>query len=197
MSDTLLSFVGAMNGIPDNTSRLVAPQNAREAWLSLVPDRAGAYANPAAGPWTVPIAAVDTWTDIPLAIAADMIQSPAVLFWRMDANGQVGYDYAADWPDAVVPAGYTRSVALTAVIGLDPNGDTWEFAFAIDGVVQEPTELIETAGQTDAVTVTLVAGQGIDVSLAPRVSVQVKNNSNAGDLALLSFAYRANGGVLA
>lgn len=197
MADTLLSFQAAMNGIPDNTSALISPQDAREAWISLLEDRGAAFADAAAGPWTVPIPAVDTWVDIPLAIVADMVGSPANLFWRMDANGHLGYNYAADWPTVAVPPGYTRAGALLAVIGLDPNGDTWEFAFTIGGVIQEPTEVVDTATATDAVTVTLIAGQGIDVSVAPPVSVSVRNLSNAGDLDLLSFSYRVTGGVLA
>ena len=197
MADTLLGFVGAMNGIPDNTSKLVSPQNAREAWLSLSEDRGAAFADAAQGPWIVPIPAVDVWVDIPQAIVAAMVGSPASLFWRMDGNGHLGYDYTADWPDTIVPVGYTRSASLLGVIGFDPNGDTWELAFTIAGVIQEPTETIETAGQTDAVTTTLIAGQGIDVSVAPPVSISVRNRDSAADLSLLSFSYRVTGGVLA
>ena len=194
MADTLLNFTQAMSGVPDNTSQLVTPRNLRELQLSAITDRGAAYA--AVGPWTVPIPAADVWVDIPSAISADMTESPAVLFWRMDTNGHLFYNYAADWPTIDVPPGLIRAVILTAVIGLDPGGPTWEFAFTIDGVPQEPTELVETSGQTDAVTVTLIAGQGIEPGIAPPVSVSVKNNSNGGDLDLLSFGLNIRGGPL-
>ena len=198
MTDTLLSFVSAMNGIPDNTSKLISPQDARQAWLSLVADRGAAFADSAAGPWVIPNPGVDIWVDIPLTIAADMVGSPASLFWRMDINGHLGYDYVADWPTTIVPPGYTRAASLLAVVGFDPNGDTGEFAFAIDGVIQEPVEVVETGQANDAVTVTVIAGQGIDVSVAPRVSVQMRNTSGGTNpLDLLSFSYRVTGGVLA
>ena len=197
MPDTLKGFVQLMDGLPDNNSKLINPQNAREAILSSQTDRGAAFADAAAGPWTVTIPAQDVWVDIPLAVGVAMTQSPAVLFWRMDGNGQLFYDYTADWPTTIVPGGYTRSVAMTAVIGLDPNNNTYEFSFTIAGVTQEPVEVVETASTTDAVTVTLIAGQGIDVSVAPVVSVQVRNIENADDLSLLSFAYRVTGGVLA
>jgi len=195
MADTLLGFVDSMDGMPDNSSQLVSAQDVRQSLLSSQSDRGASFAS--GGPWTVPIVAIGTWVDIPVAVGVDMVQSPAVLFWRMDANGHLFYNYTADWSTTTVPAGLIRAVTLTAVIGLDPNGDTWEFAFTVAGVIQEPVEIVETAGQTDAVTLTLIAGQGIEPFVAPPVSVQVRNMDTASDLTLLSFAYNVRGGPLA
>jgi len=179
--------------IPDNTSRLISPDDQRSVAISLMADRGSCFSDPAAGPWVIPIPAVNTWVDIPLAIAADMVQAD-VLFWRMDANGQLFYDYLADWPTTVVPPGHTRQVTLLAVVDIDPNGDTWEFAWTIGGVVQEPVFTIETATATQAIVATILSGDPIDVSVAPPVSLQVQNIDNANDLALNLVSLRATGG---
>lgn len=197
MPDTLSTFTQAMALIPDNTSRLISPDDQRSVALSLMPDRGAAFADPGAGPYVVPIAVVDEWVDIPLAIAANMVQSPASLFWRMDANGHLGYDYAADWPTTVVPGGYTRSVRFTGVVDIDPDNNVWQFAMALDGIPQAPFYTIDAASTAAAMTFTVVAGQGIDVSLAPRVSMMVRNQSNITDLNLLLFSISVVGGALA
>jgi len=194
MADTLLNFTPAMDGLPDNTIQAIKPENVREAFLSTVTDRGAAFAS--GGPWTVPIPASDTWVDIPLNVLPDMVESPAVLFWRMNANGHLFYNSAADWPNVDGPSDLIRSVTLTAVIGIDPNGDTWEFAFTVDGVVQTPSVIVETANQTDAVTVTLIASQGISPFDAPVVSIQAKNNDDSTDLVLLSLSFNVRGGPL-
>jgi len=182
--------------VPDNTSRLISPDDTRSCWLSLTADRGACYGDPALGPWVIPIPAVNTWVDIPLAIAADMVQGDA-LFWRMNANGQLFYDYAADWPTTVVPPGYTRQVTLLGVVDLDPDGSTWEFAFTIGGVIQAPIFTIDTAASTAAIVATILSGDPIDVSIAPPVSLSVRNLTNANDLNLNLISLRATGGALA
>lgn len=196
MVDTLSTFTQAMALLPDNTSRLINPSAHRSALISLLDDRGAAFADPTQAPFTIPIPAVDTWVDIPLAISAAMVESPAVLFWRMDANGHLVYDYEADWPTITVPPGHIRAARLLAVIGLDPGTDIWEFAFTLGGAIQEPTWIIDTATATDAITVTLIAGQGVDVSLAPPVSVSVRNLNDASDLTMLAFNMSTTGGPL-
>ena len=198
MADTLVGMAEGLGLLPNNTTREIDAEDVRRVAVSYLPDRGQAFGDPALSPWVVPIPAVDTWVDIPTAIggSAAMVQGDA-LFWRMDANGQLGYDYAADWPTVAVPAGYTRQVTLLGVVNIDPNGDTWQFAFTIDGVIQEPVFTVETAIQTDAVVVALVSGDPIDVSLAPRVSMSVRNVSNANDLDLNLVSMRATGGPLA
>lgn len=196
MPDTLSTFTQAMALIPDNSARLISPDDQRSVAISLMSDRGGAFADEAAGPWVIPIPAVDVWVDIPLAISVDMVESPASLFWRKDANGQLLYDYAADWPTIVVPPAMTRSVRMAAVLGIDPDADAWEFAFTIGGVILTPTQTISTATTTHAVTVTLAGSQGIDVSDAPPISVQCRNLSDATDLALLSLSFGTQGGAL-
>lgn len=169
----------------------------RRAYLSLLPDRGAMYGEPASAPWTIPIPAAGTWVDIPLALPpADRVQSDS-LFWRMNANGQLVYNYAADWPTVAVPAGYTREVLLLGVVELDPNGDAFEFAFSIGGVIQAPTYVVDTAVSTQAISVTVVSGDPVDVSVAPPVSMSVRNLDNANDLTLNLFSMRAAGGVRA
>ena len=198
MPDTLSTFTQAMALLPDNTSRLVSPDDQRSVAISLLPDRGAAFADSAAGPWVIPITTAGVWVDIPLSISADMVASPASLFWRMNANGGLFYNYAADWPTIVVPPGYTRAVRTLGILSFDPLGSiVWQFAVGINGVAQEPFESVETAAQTDAVTVTVVGSDGIDVSLAPVVSIMVRNQTNTDDLPLTAFAYSTQGGVLA
>lgn len=197
MPDTLSSFTEAMALVPDNTSRLISPDDQRSVAISLIADRGGCFADPLAGPYVVPITVIDEWVDIPLALVPDMVASPANLFWRMDANGQLGYDYQADWPAAVVPAGYVRSVRFVGVVDIDPDNNVWQFAMALDGVPQEPFFTIDAASTANAMTFTVAAGQGIDVSLAPRVSMMVRNQSNTTDLDLLLFSMATIGGALA
>lgn len=197
MPDTLSSFSEAMALLPDNTSRLISPDDQRSVAISLLPDRGGAFADQALGPWVVPITVVDDWVDIPVNIVPDMVQSPASLFWRMDANGHLFYDYAADWPTIVVPPAHTRAVRFLAVIGLDPNNDSWQFAMALDGVPQLPFITIDAASTTDAIEAIVPLGQGLDVTAAPRVSVRVRNRSTTADLSLSSFGFSTVGGPLA
>jgi len=197
MADALVGLTDGLDLLPDNTTREISASDVRRVALSFLADRGQAYADPALGPWVVPIPAADTWVDIPTGIGgAQMVQGDA-LFWRMDANGQLGYDYAADWPTVTVPAGYTRQATLLGVVNIDPNGDTWEFAFTIGGVIQEPVFTVETSVQTDAVVVAIVSGDPIDVSLAPRVSLSVRNVTSDSDLALNLVSMRASGGPLA
>jgi len=198
VADTLLNFQEAMNGLPDNTTRLIQPANVRGANLSLMQDYGGNYADPAQGPWTVPIPAVNTWVDIPQAIggAAAMVLGGA-LFWRQDANGHLKYDYLADWPTTVVPAGYTRIVRLLGVVTIDPGNITWEFAFTIGGVIQLPTYVVDSSSTSDALSVSVISGDPIDVSLAPPVSMSVRNLTNADDLPLQLLSMRTTGAALA
>ena len=196
MPDTLSTFQQAMALLPDNTSRLISPDDQRSVAVSLMTDYGSCFGDPAMSPWVVPIPAINTWVDIPLTIAADMVQGGS-LFWRMNANGQLFYDYAADWPTIVVPPGYIRTVTLIGVVDFDPNGDTWQFAFTIGGVVQAPIFTVETAGQTDAVVTTLVSGDPVDVSLAPPISLQVRNLTTAGDLNLNLVSLRTTGAAQA
>lgn len=198
MADTLAYFQEALGLLPDNTTRLVSPEDVRRVSLSLLGDRGGAFGDPAQGPWVVPIPAIDTPVDIPIAIGggAAMVLGEA-LFWRLDANGHLVYDYLGDWPTAVVPAGYTRQVTLLGVVEIDPNADTWEFAFTIGGVVQLPVYTIDSSVQTDAISITMVSGDPIDVSLAPPVSLQVINRTSANDLTLNLVSMRTQGSILA
>ena len=162
MADELTTFQAAMGLLPDNTGREIDAVDVRRAYLSLLPDRGAMFADPAAGPWTIPIPAVGTWVDIPLAIPpADRVQSDT-LFWRMDSNGQLGYNYAADWP-----------VLLIGVAEIDANGLAYEFAFTIGGVIQLPTYVVDTANTTQRSQVVVVSGDPIDVSAA--VSLAVSN----------------------
>lgn len=193
MVDTLSTFQQAMALLPDNTSRLISPDDQRSVAVSLMQDRGACFGNPANGPWVIPIPAINTWVDIPQAIAVDMVQGGS-LFWRMDANGQLVYDYAADWPTIVVPPGHIRQVTLLGVVDIDPNGDTFEFAFTIGGVIQEPVFTVETASQTDAITVTVISGDPVDVSAAPPVSMSVRNTDNANDLSMNLISLRTSGG---
>lgn len=163
-----------------------------------MPDRGGASADAALMPVTVPIPAVDTWVDINLALGVPiMLQSSASLFWRMDANGQVFYNYAADWPTTVVPPGYERTVRAQAALTIDPNNDSFEFAIAFDGVPHAPFTGVDTANSTDEISLFVISNSIIDVSLAPPVSVQVKNTDDSTDLILNSFAMLTTGGALA
>lgn len=195
MPDTLSTFSEAMGLIPDNTSRLISPDDQRSVAISLMSDRGAAFG---VGPFVVPIAAIDTYVDIPLGIggAPPMTQGES-LFWRMDANGQLVYNYAADWPTIVVPPGHIRSVELIGVVDFDPDGSTWVFAFSIGGVIQPPEFTTETAVSADAIVVTMVSGDPVDVSLAPPVSLAVKNLTNTNDLTLNLVSMRVRGGPLA
>jgi hypothetical protein len=183
--------------LPDNTTRDIDAVDVRRAYLSLLQDRGAMFANPASAPWTIPIPAVNTWVDIPLAIPpADRVQSDS-LFWRMDANGQLGYNYAADWPTVAIPPGYIREVLLLGVVEIDANGLAFEFAFTIGGVVQLPTYVVDTATSTQRTQVVAVSGDPIDVSVAPKVSMSVRNLDSAADLEVTLFSMRASGGVRA
>lgn len=200
MSDTLLGFVDAMNGIPDNTARLVSPQDSRQAWLSLTQDRGVAVIDPAAGPppITVPLV-VDVWTDIPTALFANgggMNEGLLPLFWRMDVNGHLGYDYAADWPTTVVPPGYLRQVIATAVIEFDLAGsnDIYEFAITEDGVPIQPFIGVEEGSSQSVLTQELTTALSVDVSLAPRISVAVRNTTASTGLDIYAFGYLCEGG---
>lgn len=185
-----------MGLIPDNTSRLISPDDQRSVAISLMPDVGGCFASP--GPFVVPIAAVDTYVDIPLAIggAPPMTQGES-LFWRMDANGQLIYNYAADWPTIVVPPGHIRSVVFTGIVDFDPDGNTWVFAFTLGGVIQPPEYTIDTAAGAGAIAVSIISGDPVDVSLAQPVSLSVKNITNAVDLNLNLISMRVRGGPLA
>ena len=196
MADTLTDFQGAMALLPDNTSRVVSPEDIRRSYLSLQSDRGACYGDPAQGPWVIPIPAVNTWVDIPNAISGDMVQSD-VLFWRMNANGALFYNYQADWPTAVVPGGYIRQVLLLAAVTVDPGNEVWEFAWTIGGVIQAPTYVLDSSSTTGALTQTILSGDPVDVSVAPPVSLSVRNLTNANDLPLQLVSLRATGGVLA
>ncbi len=196
MADTLKGFTEAMAGFPDNTSGIIKAINARELLLSAQADRGGSYAPSVTTPYVIPIPAVDTWVDIPISLGANMVQSPASLFWRMNGNGHLYYDYAADWPAVSIPAGLMRSVLLLCTITADTNAKRFEFAFTIDGVIQEPTDTIEWGNRTYAGLVTLVASNGISPADAPPVSVQVRNLDDTTDLEVFSFGMTTRGGPL-
>lgn len=194
MADTLLTFTEAMNGLPDNNTRLIDPADVRGAHLSLLQDYGANYGDPAQAPWVVPIPAQDTWVDIPIAIGGAAAMVPGGnLFWRQDGNGHLKYDYLADWPTTVVPAGYTRTVRLLGVVTIDPGNVTWEFAFTIAGVIQLPTYVVDSASTTDALSVSIVSGDPIDVSVAPPVSMSVRNLTNDDDLPLQLVSMRTTG----
>lgn len=195
MPDTLSTFSEAMGLLPDNTSRLVSPDDQRSVAISLMADRGGAFGDQDLAPWTVPMPVIDEWVDLPQAI--DMVFSPASVFWRMDANGHLFYDYAADWPTIVVPPGHQRSVRFAAVIDFDPGNDVRQFAIALDGVPQEPFFTIDAASTANAVTITIAGGQGIDVSAAPVVSVMSRNQTNTDALELNLLSLAITGGALA
>jgi hypothetical protein len=198
MTDSLVGFTQAMNLLPDNTSRLIGADDVRSSLLSLMPDRGTAFADPAAMPKSVTIPAVNTWVDLPVALGgAPTMQSGAQLFWRMDANGHLKYDYPADWPTITVPPGTQRISTLYGVIDIDPNGVTWEFAFTVAGVPRTLVYRVIEPSQTDALSVAMIDGPAIDVSVAPLVSVSVRNLTNATPLLVRAFSFRAIGGPLA
>lgn len=197
MPDTLSTFSEAMGLIPDNTSRLISPDDQRSVAISLMPDRGGAFADQAQGPFVIPLPVVDDWVDIPQAIGAGMVFSPASVFWRMDANGHLIYNYAADWPTVVVPPGYLRAVRFVAVVDFDPGNDVLQFAMAVAGVPQAPFFTIDAASTALAMTISVVGGQGIDVSAAPPISLQVRNQTNTDSLTVFLMSMSVTGGALA
>ena len=145
---------------------------------------------------------MNVYVDIPSALIAitpgSMIQGQGVMFWRMDANGQLGYDYLADWDDAVVPAGYERDVIIEASLTVDPVGtDSFEFAITVAGVALEPSAIVDIATQQDAATVIVVSEAIIDVSVAPKISVAVRNIDGTSDLEIIHLGYTLRGGALA
>ena len=184
-----------MGLIPNNTSRLIEPDDQRSVAISLLADRGAAIGEP--GPWVIPITAVGAWVDIPQAISSDMVQTPAALFWRMDANGHLFYDYAADWPTITVPGGHQRSIRFSAEVDIDPDNAVWQFAMAIAGVPQTPFITIDSASTTDALAVVVLNGAILDVTAADRISLQVRNQSTTADLTLNAIAYGVVGGPLA
>lgn len=199
MTDTLLGFVQAMNGIPDNTSKLISPQDARQAWLSLTPDRGVAVIDPAVLPVTIPLVA-NVWTDLPTAIIANgggMNQGALPLFWRMDGNGHLGYDYLADWPTTVVPPGYFRQVIVTVVIevALANSTNLYEFAVTQAGVQLAPFLGIDEAQNQDENLVNIVTATSAEVDLQERFSVSVRNVDAANGLDVLAFGYLTEGGA--
>jgi len=198
MPDTLLGFVDAMNGIPDNTSNLVSPQDCRQSWLSLTGDLGSASLDDAQAPVTIPIAAANTWTDIPSAIGTPAMVQSTTLFWRMDLNGHLYYDYAADWPGTVAPAGYLRAVTFECAFTADlaGNNDLYEFTFTLDGVPIGPVYQADEASGAE-VGRFLIAGELLEVNAAPLVSVAVQNTDSAADLDLSAFAYLTRGGPTA
>lgn len=195
MPDTLSTFTQAMGLIPDNTSRLISPDDERSVAISLMDDRGAAVGDSNFAPWTVPIAAIGTWVDIPQAI--DMLQEPQVLFWRMDANGHLIYNYAADWPTIVVPPGHQRAARFASTLNIDPNNNVWQFAISIDNVPQEPFITVDDASTTDALSVLVLNGEILTLTDSPVISVQVRNQSNTDDLALAAFLFGVVGGALA
>ena len=195
MPDTLSSFSEAMGLIPDNTSRLISPDDQRSVAISLMPDRGGCFGDSGLGPWSIPMPVVDDWVDINQSI--DMVFSPASVFWRMDANGALIYNYAADWPTIVVPPGHLRAVRALAVIDFDPDNNVWQFALALGQVPQPPFFTIDAASTAAAMTITVAGGQGVDVSAAPPVSLMARNRSNTTALALNLFSLSVTGGALA
>ena len=195
MPDTLSSFTEAMGLIPDNTSRLIAPDDQRSVAISLLSDRGAGVGDSNFAPWTVPIAAVGAWVDIPQAI--DMLAEPQTLFWRMDVNGHLIYAYADDWPTIVVPPGHQRAARFTALAVIDPNNNVWQFAISIDGVPLEPFITIDDASTTDALAVAVLNGEVLTLTDNPVISVQVRNQSNTDDLALSAFGHSVEGGPLA
>ena len=195
MPDTLKGFSDFMADLPDNTAGLITPQSLREAILSDTADRGAAYGD--GGPWTVTNPGVDQWFSIPLAIQGDMNLSPASLFWSMDANGRLFYDYATYYPNVVVPPGLIRAVRVVGVIGFDAQSDVWEFGVNVGGVVQSPTVKIDTASTTDNTQAIVSVGDGLDVSSATPVTIVARNTSDSTDLELHSFSYRVVGGALA
>ena len=194
MADTLKGFSDFMAGLPDNQSQLIKPQNLREAILSDTADRGAAYGD--GGPWTVSNPGVDQWFSIPLGIQADMVLSPASLFWSMDANGRMFYDYATYYPNVDVPPGLIRAIRVVAVIGFDAQNDVWEFGVNIGGVVQSPTVKIDTASTTDITQAIVSVGDGLDVASATPVTIVARNTSDSTNLELHSFSYRIVGGAL-
>ena len=192
MPDTLSTFQQAMGLIPDNTSRLIEPDDQRSVAISLMADRGAAFS---VVPASIPMPVINTYVDIPIGMTG-MTQGES-LFWRMDANGHLFYNYAADWPTVVVPPGHIRSVWLTGVVDFDPDGSTWQFAFTIAGVIQPPEFTIETSVQTDAITAVVVADEPIDVSAAPPVSLAARNLSNTNPLNINLVTLRTRGGPLA
>ena len=117
------------------------------------------------------------------------------LFWRMNGNGALVYNYGADWPSVVVPSGYTREVQLLGVVSIDPGNETWEFAFTIGGVIQLPTFIVDSVSTVDELQIPIISGDPVDVFAAPPISISVRNRTNANDLPLRLFAMRAAGGV--
>jgi hypothetical protein len=189
-----------MNGIPDNTSALISPQNAREAWLSLTKDRGVAVIDSAGLiPVTIPSLVQGVWTDLPQAIIANgggMLQGALPLFWRMDVNGQLGYDYAADWPTVFVPPGYLRQVILTAVIevALASGVELYEFAATEAGVAVPPFVGLDEAQNQDQNLVNLITATSTEVAAADRYSVAVRNVDGTSGLDVLAFGYLTDGG---
>lgn len=199
MPDTLLSFVSAMNGIPDNTSKLISPQDARQAWLSITRDRGSANYDGVGAPLTIPLVQ-NVWQDVPqgiLAAGGGMEEGVLPLFWRMDANGHLAYDYTADWPTTIVPPGYERHVGIVAEleVQLASASDVYEFAVSIDGVQIPPVFSLDEASLQTETWVTFVATTALEVAAAPLVSVSVRNIDGAAALGVVNFGCLASGGI--
>jgi hypothetical protein len=193
MPDTLVTFTQAMALLPDNTSRLIGPDDVRSSEISLMADRGTALA--LGGPWTIPITTVNQWVDIPIAIGGAMVQG-SCLFWRMDANGHLKYNYAADWPAIVVPAGLARNVLAQAILDIDGQGKSWEFGFTVAGVIQQPVFKLHATNATSALVITPWTGNSLIVADAPVVSISVRNTQDTTDLTVNAMALRTTGGPL-
>jgi len=194
MADVLFSFVEAMNALPDNTTRLISPDDVRSAFLSLTADRGSCYADDDAAPWVIPIPAVDTWVDINAAIFGDIVDDPGNLFWRTDANGRLVYDYQGDWPPTVIPTELVRDVLMFANVSIDPGNSAWQFAIAINGVPQEPAATVDLSTQADSITIPVSVSQGLKPADSLPVSVQVRNLTGADDLTLQHLSMNTLGG---
>ncbi len=107
------------------------------------------------------------------------------------------YDYASDWPTIEVLPGHQRTVRVQAALGIDPNTDNFQFAVAFAGVPHQPFIDIDTANATSAISVFVASNSLIDVSVAPPVSIQVRNLDDTSGLILNSFAMLTTGGALA
>ena len=189
MVDNLYTFDQIRSNLPDNSSNLISPENARSATLSAVPD-VGEVGDDSV--WTLVLAAgvPSNLNDLSPAAVGEVLRG-----WAIDANGAL----VPDWDGFTIATGLVRAVSISFVVvaqNPDAGDDTYLFELLRGAAVVATAVYVLEGGvsQSDAL-VGLLTIEPYEPGLDEPWSIQV-TSTLGNDLDIEDWELTARGAAI-
>jgi hypothetical protein len=181
MATTLRYLDEILANLPDNTAKLITPENVRDGFASVKVGLGYMYSTTEV---TVAIDP-DVWVALnPLLVNVTVADE----LWTFDANNYAKSDYTT-LSNVIVPAGYSKVLSIRTLVNLDKAGggsDPYEFQYTKNGVGIGQVEPVIFRGtpQLETFMIDTLA----DISTADTYGLQVRGVGTGDDFDMQAFS---------